>query len=171
MMGDDRRRAILIGLLLVGLALAAGWSWSQMRARRVRAERAAATLADCRRLAADIESLKDGPKVAASDGFGVEKLGQRIEQARSQARLGRGSLEGVYPQSSRRIGATPYRRKPISLTLRRLTLRQLVVFLHELTEPPGLHLRELRLSTPRSEGGEGKWDAEATVTYLLYEPA
>jgi len=49
--------------------------------------------------------------------MGIKELGQRIEAAGRRAEFGGDALEGVYPQSARRVGDSPYLQKPTTLAL------------------------------------------------------
>jgi len=51
------------------------------------------------------------------------------------------------------------------------TLGQLAAFLFHLTDGSGLSVRDLRLSIPRAADASSLWDAEATLTYLIYAPS
>ncbi len=170
-MSPQKRQAVLVGVMLAMLAIAAAWSTTEMLAARELARRSAADLAACERIAADIRRLRQGPKVASAEAMGVQELGKRIEAASRTAGLSTSALVGVYPQGPRRVGDTPYLRKPTSLSFRNVPLPQLASFLYHLSDGSGLNVRDLRLRTPRGEGGGDLWDAEATLTYLIYSPA
>ncbi len=171
-LGDaSLRQRLLAGLLVVLLAGAAWWNYSWMTSQRRQAQTMAQDLAVCLQAAEDIERLRAQPRVASVRDMGVQELGQRIEQAMQQAQLPSATLESVAPQSSRRVGDTPYVHKPTALSLRGATLTQLVTMLYHLTNDTGLSVRDLRLRTSRSGTDEQpKWDAQVTVVYLLYAP-
>jgi hypothetical protein len=168
---EQKRRALLIGLLISMLAVAALWSWDAMASQRRLAEQAAADLGDCRRLAGDIAELRGKPAVARTEDVGVRALGDRIETSAAEAGLSGSWLEGVYPQSARREGDSPYMTKPTVLAVRAVTLGQLAAFLYHLTEDPALSVADLRLRSPHGETSRDQWDAEATVSYLIYSPS
>jgi hypothetical protein len=167
----QKRRAILVGVMLVLLAAAAAWNASWMLAQRDAAQHASDDLAACRELTATILSQRDKPAVAAAEAMGVQELGKRIEAAFGMAQIASSSLGGVDPQTAHRVGDSPYLRKPTSLSLRGVSPRQVATFLFCLTDESGLSVRDLRLSTPHGGGAGGAWDAEATLTYLIYSPA
>lgn len=169
-MTAETRRAILIGVMLAMLVIAAAWNVLWMLEQRETARRAAQDLADCKALAGRIKALRDAPAVASVEVMGVQELGQRIEAASRRAGLAQDALEGVLPQSPRRVGNTPYVRKPTVLTLRGVTLHQVAMFLHHLTADSELSVRDLRLRIPHGDAPRDVWDAETTLTYLMYVP-
>jgi hypothetical protein len=169
-MTPEKRQAVLAAVMIGLLALAAAWSASRMLRERDGARRAAGDLAECTRLAADIQALRARRRVAANEASGVQELHGRIEAASRRANLGGGALRGVIPQAARRVGASPYLLKPTELVLRGVTLEQVATFLFHVGGDSGLTVRDLRLQTPRSAPEQNLWDAEATVTYLVYAP-
>ncbi len=157
----------LAAVLLVVAGLNVEWMLWQRRA----AHRAAEDLFECTELAADIQALRKQPTVASSEAMGVQELGVRIEAAMRKAQFDPGALEGVFPQAARRVGDSPYLQKPTALDLSGASLGRLAGFLYHLTDDPGLTVRDLRLRTPHGETAGDLWDAEATLTYLIYSPA
>jgi hypothetical protein len=171
MMGPLKRKAILVGILGLLLAAAAAWNVHWMLTERQAARRAAEDLAACRDLARTIESLRARPAVASTEGIGVQELGERIEAALRQAGLEESALVGRFPQAPRRVGDSPYLHKPTALAFRGVTLTRLTTFLYHLADGSGLIVRDLRLRTPPGDAARDVWDAEATVTSLVYAPA
>lgn len=166
----NRRRAYLAGLLVVVLALLAAWSYDWMNEQKQRAQQASVDLAGSRLLAASIQSLRQQPTIAAAEDMGIQQLGSLIEAALGKSQLKADALEGVIPQSTRRLGNSPYEVKPTSLVLREVTLGQLASFLYHLTQDTGLTVREMRIRAPHGDTSGNTWDAEATLTYLIYSP-
>ncbi len=166
----NRRLAVLLGLMVTTLAVVALWNVRWMAEQRRAARFAMADLRACEQLADRIASLRLEPIVAASQDMGIQELGERIEQAQQRARMTGPALEGVFPQAARRVGDTPYMVKPTALSLRGVTLTQLCTFLYHLTHESGLNVRDLRLRSPRGDVSADQWDAEATLTYLIYSP-
>ena len=164
------RQLVLTGMMVVLLAGAAAWGVRWTVEQRGRARTAAGDLDRCRELADAIRALRDKPAVASAEAMGIQELGRRIEAACRQAGFQSAALEGVFPQSARRAGESPYLVKPTALALRGVTLPQVVTFLYHLTNGSGLSVRDVRLQTPRGDAPQSVWDAEATVTYLMYAP-
>jgi hypothetical protein len=166
-----KRHAILFGLLAAGLAACAAWNVHWMLGERRSARRATEDLAACRDLARAIQSLRAKPRVAATEGGDVQELGERIEAASRRAGLEASVLVGRFPQAPRRVGDSPYLAKPTTLALRGVTLARLATFLYHLADGSGLTVRDLRLRGPHGDAPRDVWDAEATVTSLVYAPA
>jgi hypothetical protein len=168
------RRRLALAVIACALVLALGWSWLWLSSSRQRAEDAAADLSACRDSATRIESLRRRPVVAGSRDVQTTELSRRIESASSAAGMPDGGLDRIEPEPPRRVGETPYRETPTRVRLRHVTLRQLFAFLHSLAGDgnagPGLRLAALRLSAPRGEETGDQWSAEATLSYLVYDP-
>ncbi|MFP4139700.1 MAG: hypothetical protein ACOCZU_06160 [Planctomycetota bacterium] len=169
-MSPRKRQRILVGIMLAMLAVAALWSLSYLFEQRADAERAAGELSACRVLARRMTALRDKPAVASAKDVGVRELGTRIDAASAKARLGRQALRSVDPGSPRAMDDTPYLLKPTTLELQGVTLPQLTSFLYHLTSEPGLVVRDLRIRNPRRDSEGADWNAEATLTWLIYSP-
>jgi hypothetical protein len=166
-----RRGTILVGGVVAALAVAAVWSTHRMTEQRGIAHQTAQDLVQCQEHARAIESLRKKPTVASAEAMGVQELGKRIESASRRAQLPAASLEGVFPQRERRVGNSPYLHKPTVLALRDVSLLQTATFLYYLTDGSGLTVSELRLRSPHGEAADDRWDADATLTYLVYAPS
>ena len=169
-MSPTRRSAMLYAALLAVLAMGAGWSVMHMADERAGAVRAVEELADCKALADEIERGRLAVVGAASRDLGDRELGQRIKAASAKAALPDGAMVSVALQKARRVGDTAYMEKPVELSLRRVSLPQLTMFLYHLTAGSELTVREMRIRSPRGQDDENRWDAEATLTYLVYAP-
>jgi len=169
-MTTDKRHAMLAAALLLLLAGAATWSTAWAFDRRDAARQAAEDVATCRRHAHQIETLRRKPAVASAEAMGTLELGRHIDDASRRADLDTSSLDGVFPQSPRRIGSSSYLETPTTLVLRRVTLRQATLFLYYLTDGSGMTVHDLRLRMPRNKADRDAWDAEATLTGLVYAP-
>lgn len=170
-MSQPRRQTILVGIMILLLIGAAAWSVDWMMQQRQQAQDAAADLAECQMLVRRIEALREAPTVASAEAMGVQEFGEHIEAASRLANFDPSALRGVFPQAAQRVGDSPYLRKPTAITLRHVPLHDLVTFLYHISGDTGLMVRDLRLRTPHAEAPEDVWDAEVTLTYLIYEPA
>ena len=170
-MAGPRRQAIPIAVLVALLAGAALWNANWMLQQRDNARQAREDLAACQDVAKGIEALRDKPKLAATESLGIQRLGERIEAASRNAGLTPAMLEGVFPQTAQRLAESPYLQKPTTLMFRGVALPQLAGFLYHLNDKATkLAVRDLRLRTPRGESAGNAWDADVTVTYLIYAP-
>lgn len=166
-----QREMVSLGVLVAALLVVALWSVSWMAGQRSEAVLEAGSLERSRELVSRIALLREEPAIASAEDVGVQELGAHVESAMGRAGVASGRLEGIYPQPSRRLGTLPYELKPTTVSLRAVTLRQLLVFLHELMQRPGLNVSDLSLTTPSGgEAGQG-WDVQATLTYLIFTPA
>lgn len=173
MTSAQKRQAVLVGLMLVLLALAAGWSSLRMAEQRRAAASSARELAESRQIAKRIEALREQDAVASADPDRArqeQNLAQQIDRAGTSAGLVGDWRRGIDHKPARRVGDTPYTRKPAVLLTRGLTLDQLGALMHELTYDSPLTVSELRLSTPSGEPRGKRWDADVTLTYLIYDP-
>lgn len=159
---------VLVGLLLI----AALWSANWMSGQQTRARQAAEDLQASAALVEQIESLMGEPKIAAADeSRGIQELDPKIGRALQAAGLPRRpTIESIFPQAAREVGNAPYRIKPTAVSIRSVTLAQLATFLYHLSDGTGLNVRDLRMRAARS-GNAQQWDAQATLTYLIYAPS
>ncbi|MBX2851916.1 MAG: hypothetical protein KTR15_09245 [Phycisphaeraceae bacterium] len=172
-MNDQRRQAVLIGVMLGMLCVTAGWSTLRMLGERRAAVNAAQDLQTCERLVDEIDRLQDRDAVASSQGdtaYQEQQLAERINEAASKATLSGNWQQGIEHRREVRIDDTPYLRKPAVLVTRGLTLHQLALLLHHLTYDSPYTADHLQLRTPPGEQAGGRWDADVTLSYLIYSP-
>ena len=135
---------------------------------------AASDLIACREAAGRIDQLRRRPAVAGLRPVQATELSRRIEESARAAGVPDEGLDQIEPEPPRRVGDTAYRQTPTRVRLRRVTLAQLFSFLRALAVEdaagPGLQLEAIRLSAPRGEEIGDRWSAEATLTYLVYDP-
>jgi hypothetical protein len=162
-----------MAVLLTALALAAfdGWSWLRMSSAQDAAQRAAGETQVCQEMAQRIIDLERRPAVASSRQLGGSEVAQRIESAAHSAGMGTDSLLRIAPDAPRRLGDSSYLEQPTQILLRRVTLAQLAVFLHDVVaDVQGLEVRGVRLSVPHEQESAGVWTVELTLADLLYSP-
>jgi hypothetical protein len=178
-----RRNRLLLAVIAAGALLAVLWSYTRLSESRRGAVEAAEDLGACRALAARVEALRGRPAVAEGHGLGRADLHSRIASAAAAAEFPDGGLGRIDPEPARRVGETPYREEATRVYLHHVTLRQLFTFLHTLADGPheaaaapapssgsGLRVKGIRLSAPRGEETGDRWQVEATLTYLVYDP-
>lgn len=101
----------------------------------------------------------------------MTELSSRLEAALAKADLAAEDLVRVSAETARRLGDTAYLERETQLTLRDVSLRQVIVFLTTLAaEGSGLSVSSIRLTASRGVGTEGDWAAELAVSYLVYSP-
>lgn len=180
-----RHNPRLVWLLIVMLLGAAAWSHGRYVQAKNAAQAATADLLESQALAQRVEKLTERAPVALAGELQISALAGAIEQAASTAQLPIAGVLRINPQAPRRVGDTPYLQKPTDVSLRSVTLQQLIGFLHALSaDRSNLWPTELSLSAPRavaaspSARGPGagpaeqsdRWDADLTLSYLIYSP-
>lgn len=161
--------ALMLGLLL---ALAGGSAWSFREARRS-AQSAAEALADCRRLAAQIEHMRRAPRRAAASMSNTAELASRVEEAARGAGIAPAAVLRIEPEPGRRVGDSAYRSQATRVELDGVSLRGLITFLDRLRSGSDrLEAERLRLSAPRGavEAQDEPWRAEVVLTQLVFAP-
>lgn len=141
-----------------------------MAAQKHEAEQAAQDLGQCLELESSIQSARRQTTLASASEIDSQELARRIDVAARGAHLSPAALEGIIPQPRQRIGNLPYVEIPTTLVLRKVELRPLAGFLYDLTNAPGLSVRQLRLHPPRGDAASTLWDADVTITCLIYAP-
>jgi hypothetical protein len=168
-----KRVLTLLLALAVVLLLATVWGYRYMEEQRLAAAKAESDLADCRIAAGDIRQCRDKPAQAAERERGPGEMNALIEKAAQASGITvADSLDRITPQSPRPVPDTVYREQPTGVVLRKVTLRQLVPFLHSLlTSGTGLRAKSIHLSAPREEELGDRWTADLLLSYLIYDPS
>lgn len=174
MSSDERRRAFLAVGLLVTLCGLAAWSYVRLQVSYQRARAAGESLAVCEQLAKRISQLRTLPSQASLDARSAAELTGLMDNAANELRLPPRSVQNIDPQPVRRLEKSPYKVQATQVALQDVTLRQLVSVLMHVTQGDSeLKVTELRLSAPRTEDpndGVETWNAEATLTQLIFSP-
>jgi hypothetical protein len=157
---------IVVGVVAL-LAIAAAWSVNWMGEQRSAAAAALAELGESQRLADQIVAAQQR-SMGTDEQETYRALAAQVEAARDQAALV--PRVDIQPGASRRTGNSPYLVQPTALSLSGARLPQLLTFLYHLTHDSDLTVRDLRLRSPQ-RGDDQRWNADLTVTYLIYSPA
>ncbi len=167
----DHRPLILVGVLGLVLTITAAWTFGRLSDRRSAAIGAATDLADCRRLATQIQQLGRQPALAGSGEMQLNELTRRIERSAKSAQIQPDSLIRISPDPASRVGNTAYKKKSTQVLFRGVTLRQIMTFLHTVAaQDTGPQTTRVRLVAPHSDDAGDRWTVETTLTYLIYEP-
>ena len=166
------RRQILCGaVIFFALLLADLLCWKYLTGARAEAQSAADDVATCRATVARIKLLREKPAVIALQETQSGDVSSRIEAAASGAEMPEGSIERIDPEPPQPVSGTPYRRKPVRVRLARVTMQQVFTFLHSVADGgAALHLSTIRLSAPRGEETGDRWNVEALLSSLSYDP-
>ena len=162
-----RERSLILAAVL-GLLGAILWGAIRLADARTAAASAAADLAECRRLAAQIEAQRAPGAAALAREPQEAELIRRIESAARIAEFSQSSVERIVPGAAQRVGESDLTEKSTIVELKGVTLRQLFAFLHTLgTGRSSLNLKQIRLSVPSPEDTGDRWSVETTLTYLV----
>lgn len=171
-MNASKRTLGLVGLMLALMVVATGWSTLRMLHQRQAARAASDDLERSRELADQISALRARGAFALSQGDSAsqQQLAEDIQAAALKAGITGHWQQGIEHQRASRVGKTPYLRKPAVLITRGLTLSQLTQLLHHLTYDSAYTAEAIRLHTPSGEDPGDRWDAEVTISHLIYAP-
>ena len=135
----------------------------------------------CRELADQIKGLQDKPLKVAERLQTAVQLARTLEESAQAANIQLDQLIRIDPRPVRQIENTPYQEQATYFELRKVTLRQLILLLHKISnEHQGTTVVDLRLESTRTGGmnaeyatnstQEETWDAEVTLTSLVFNP-
>ncbi|TWU58428.1 hypothetical protein Poly51_12060 [Rubripirellula tenax] len=123
---------------------------------------------------AQIDRLKDAPRVAALSLESPSEITNRISDAREAAGLPQSSLMREQPTDPQRIGRSDFELRVTTIQLAPSTLPQILKFCEALRdEQTGTLVRDLRLSLPQnsaSRGNQEVWEAEMALTQMIFSP-
>ncbi|MEZ6192073.1 MAG: hypothetical protein R3C45_12415 [Phycisphaerales bacterium] len=167
-----KRETVLVVGAIVALMLVMLWSYSRLNAAYTRANEDGGAWAQSDALARQIQALRDQPTLADDHALQKDDMTRRIANAAAAASLEEKRLIAIEHQTARRIGRSAYLEEPTRLTFKDVTLRQVLTTLDALTNDDSrMHVSRLRLTAPRQDTSTESWTVDATVTYLIYEPA
>ena len=184
-MSQPRRQALLVGVLLVLLALAALWSFGFYADAAAAAHHAAIETGRSADAARQIHALRRRPTLDGVHELDDAQLGALLADAAQQTGLTPGRVIRDVRRAGRDRVAEVYWRVRTTVRLDGVTLEELIRFAHALvTENPGLSVESLNLtvasggasggasrSGDESGGGEARWAAEPLeLSYLVYDP-
>ena len=165
-----RRKLILLALLAATLMVAMGLAYGRLAESRERAAVAAADLEDCARCAEKIEAYRGRPNLASDHQKLDAEIHGLVERSAKGAGLDIQRLVRISHEPPQRFLDTAYKEKPTLVSLKDVTLQQLVTILYGLTGEQGLLAKSLRLSAPSVDDAGQQWSAELVLTYLIYDP-
>ncbi|TWT52717.1 hypothetical protein Pla22_03430 [Rubripirellula amarantea] len=167
-------------LFLIAMAILAFYAMLSVGASRRAAQRLATAqsdLVETKEKLRDVERLKTAPKVAALQLEAPAEITNRISAAREVAGLPQSSLLRQEPQEPQRIGRSDFEQRSTTITLSALTMKQIIEFCDALRdEQTGTIVRDLTLSnaqtrqSKQNNGGPEKWEAEMTLTQMIFSP-
>jgi type II secretory pathway pseudopilin PulG len=156
----------LFGLLFATLAFSA----MRYREAQDRAERASVQAQQVQDLAYEIRSLTDRPSVATTQSDEVQQLSGLIESSAAECGIDQQQIDRIDAQAMRRVGKSPYYRLPTRVNLLNVEMPLLVDLLEQLTQGDRIRIDDCRLFAPHGEVVGKHWNAEFTLSYLIYDP-
>lgn len=166
----NRRTRLTLAAAIAALAAMGCWlEWSALRSARHSLSAAHCRLATVRNDVARITALQSVPHRATERRLPHEALVAVIDQARNRATLDARALTSIWPEPPRRLGRSDYLTLATRLHFEKVPLDRLTRFAHALQSiDASLRLTAVRLLSQQHPGL--LWDAELTVTYLIYAP-
>lgn len=153
--------------------LAALGCWLESRAVRSHKSSHASLVGEIEQMAKDaaqIKALRAAPRLATERVRPNDELLQEVRDAIKASGMASEKWIASDPVPAVRMPQTPYKLLSIRLTFAGVTLRRLVAFAHHLNRTnPAIGISHLRLSSPHDSNDE-IWDAELTLSYLIYSP-
>ncbi|MFK8115060.1 MAG: hypothetical protein AB8B91_22860 [Rubripirellula sp.] len=178
-----QRLRLLIGLMIGMLAVYAAFSVMAARDAQQRLSRAWDNLRETDVKLKEIEQLKNVPRVASLNLESPGDIAKRIDSALKAAGLGP-ELLNQNPDAPQPIQKTDYQLRSTTIDLAACTMPQIVKFcdaLHDvetgsvvrdiiLTAPPVVESGRQNASTRAKRGGQEKWEAQLTLTQMIFSP-
>ncbi len=166
-----QRENIMLAVMFGLLAIVALWTHGQMSKARSAAEITSDDVQICQKLISTMKKSAHRPTMASDHEKLNTETNSFIERAASEAKIDSKSLIRITPEPARRMGDTAYKEKPTMIFLKNITLEQLVSLSHGLqTAEQQLAPKFIRIVAPQQNDTSLKWNAEVSVTYLIYAP-
>ncbi len=125
----------------------------------------------CRKLAAQITSLRTQPTMADTSQKAIEELAARVQLSAESVGINPDDIASIAPDQPTRLAESPYLEQATTVQLREVTLPQLVKLLCNLSDNRGgLRIKAIHLSIPPQQVTGDLWSAEITVTSMIYSP-
>lgn len=169
---QSQRTKLLIALL-VAAALAAGLGYSWQDKQRSAAALAAQDLAVCKAHIADLVRWNSGSASGPTPAASSPDLNIRLRSAATEAGIP-DQIASIDPGQPRQLQDADYAETLVSLRLNAVTIRQLVTFLHQLSEhDASVRAKSVGLGLPAGQGADSvgdTWAADVTLACLTYAP-
>ena len=166
-------RLLYATALLLGI-LSLTWAAFRLMNRRVAAHEAVAELAECKRIAMDIEAARTSPKTALLEKQSDQQISSSIQLAAQVAEIPDKDILRINPLQGRRLAKSAHIEQPIDIEIRQVTFGQLSRFLAELSAAEcGLKPASLHLTAPRTTPDEGStelWGCDLVLSYRVFSP-
>jgi hypothetical protein len=166
-------RTKLLLALLVAASLAAGLGYSWQDKQRSAAALAAQDLAVCRANIVDLVRWNSGSASGPAPAASSPDLTVRLHIAATEAGMP-DQIASIDHGQQRQLQDTDYAETLVLLRLNAVTIRQLVTFLHQLSEhDASVRAKSVGLGLPTGQGADSAgdtWAADVTLACLTYAP-
>ena len=172
MNAEQRRRRLIIAMLVIGIIIAVLSVRSTLRQSEDLRQRQAEAL-DFNQKIAEIQQLADVRPVAALEFEPPDQIGRRVSAAMSAASIPESTMRSTTPMLPARIGQTAYQARRTTVRLEAITTKQMLDFCDAIVAgAEGLTVSDLRMSDPTDarNGSLEQWDVELTLTQMSYSP-
>ena len=162
--------------LMTALAITAVYLCGESQSARWAADEALRQSNESGEYARKIIELREKPELITAEFRSSLQIAQFIKAAMTIAEIPDEQLIRIEPRGTQRISKTPYLAQPFHLELQKVTMPQLVRFLHHLSVHDQLETSDLRLHVSREtfvgrgEEGSELWNAELVLTNVLFSP-
>jgi hypothetical protein len=169
---QSQRTKLLIALL-VAASLAAGMSYSWQDKQRSAAALAAHDLGACRANIADLVRWNSVSASGSTPAASSPDLTIRLHTAATEAGMP-DQIASIDHGQQRQLPDMDYAETLVLLRLNAVTIRQLVTFLHQLSEhDASVRAKSVGLGLPAGQGADSvgdTWAADVTLSCLTYAP-
>ena len=163
------RTTLILSLLVVASAVAAGISFARMRHNQSLAQRQQNDLDQSLRLLSELESNKSPARLIATRLDGSD-LNRRIRDAATSAGISQ-NLSGIEPNRPVRVRETDYNELMVFLRFENVSVRQLSAFMHRLNaNDPACRIKSIELDASPDPSDTTHWTSDLTLAYLTYAP-
>ena len=171
---EKMRTRILCCVAMGILAIYAGLSVGEARSAADQLSQARGDLAEITSKLAEIERLKQAPKVAALQLESPAEIANRISAARQVAGLPQAALMKEEPLDPVRIDRSDFELRATNIDLSASTLPSIMTFCDALRDvETGTVVRDITLTEPQnmvSGAKEEKWVAQLVLTQMIFSP-
>ncbi|HWE00788.1 MAG TPA: hypothetical protein VG326_00155 [Tepidisphaeraceae bacterium] len=161
------RKEILVGVASVGVIITiVGLSYGYFQDQRGAAQAQSEEVVLCRQLADKIEAARGVSGKQPDTPAATLDLPRAIAAAAAKASLPGDCIEGIHPDAIRRASSGGAVEKPTRLTLRHITLQQVLALLVEIDKPnEGLRVERFQINAEPAQSEQDLWSAEAVLVH------
>ncbi len=165
-MSTTTRQAAIAGVVAVACLSGALYTAAELGAARADCAAAAGLLAEVRQFGEELDAVR---RQGGADAPDPGDLMQRIHRATRDSGIAADRVVQITPRRPRTVDRTVLIEHAVRVNLRRVTLRQLVMFVHGVAgKDRHVRARSLRLTAPADDHGS-EWDAEVEFVQFTHD--